>query len=74
MDEEAATAVAKGLGGLPWQSGGGVWLVLFERADGKVVVLSDEAVAQYPDWDGFERNEQEVAVVFAGTRICGDAS
>jgi hypothetical protein len=47
MEEEQANAVAGALGGDVWQSGGDIWLVIFRRADGHVVVLSDEAVCEY---------------------------
>lgn len=47
MEEEQAIAVARALGGDVWQSGGDIWLVIIRRADGHVVVLSDEAVCEY---------------------------
>ena len=47
MDEEQANAIAEALGGETWQSGGDIWLVIFRRPDGHVVVLSDEAVCEY---------------------------
>ena len=31
------------MGGETWQSGGDIWLVVMHRADGRLVVLSDEA-------------------------------
>jgi len=49
MDEQAARAVAEALGGSAWNSGGSIWLVRFERADGRVVLISDEAVCEYDD-------------------------
>jgi hypothetical protein len=47
MEEEQAIVVARALGGEAWQSGGDIWLVIIRRADGHVVVLSDEAVCEY---------------------------
>jgi hypothetical protein len=47
MDETKADALAEILGGDTWNTGGGLWLVLLKRADGKVVVISDEAVNLY---------------------------
>jgi hypothetical protein len=47
MTEEQATAVAKALRGDTWQSGGGIWLVVFRRRDGKTVVLNDEVIKVY---------------------------
>ena len=49
MDEEKAEAMAKLLGGETWNSGGDIWLVILRRADGKVVAISDEVVAEYAD-------------------------
>ena len=49
MDEQAAVAVAEALGGETWNSGGGMWLVLFRRADGKIVALTDESLCVYGD-------------------------
>jgi hypothetical protein len=49
MDERTASAVADMLGGEIWNSGGSIWLVLFRRSDGKMVVLSDESVCVYSD-------------------------
>lgn len=49
MEEEQANAVARPLGGEVWQSGGDIWLVIFRRADGHLVVLSDEVVCEYPN-------------------------
>ena len=49
MDEEKAEALAKLLGGETWNSGGDIWLVILKRADGKIVAISDELVAEYAD-------------------------
>ena len=49
MDEEKAESLAKLLGGETWQSGGDVWLVILRRADGKIVAISGELVAEYAD-------------------------
>ena len=49
MDEEKAESLAKLLGGETWQSGGDIWLVILKRADGKIVAISDEVVAEYAD-------------------------
>jgi hypothetical protein len=54
MDEGHANWVARALGGLAWHSGDDEWLVLFERADGKLVVLSNEVVCEYDNTDAFE--------------------
>jgi hypothetical protein len=63
MDEKQVTAVADALGGESWQSGGDIWLVLMRRADGKLVVLSDEAVCEYPDDGAFERGQASNSIL-----------
>ena len=47
MDEQEAQAVAQALGGRTWNSGGEIWLVVFDRSDGKAVALSEEVVCEY---------------------------
>ena len=63
MNEEQAEKVAEALGGSTWQSGGDIWLVLFEKADGKLVVLSDDVVCEYDDRDSFEENEPSASIL-----------
>ena len=53
MDADQAQAVAEALGGSAWNSGGGIYLVRIERADGHLVVISDEAVCEYSDEEAF---------------------
>lgn len=57
MDEVQATAVAEALGGTAWNSGGGIWLVRFERSDGKQVLLSDEVVCEYENEDALDNGD-----------------
>ena len=40
MDPDQVQAVAEALGGSAWNSGGGIYLVRIERADGHLVVRS----------------------------------
>jgi len=47
MNEDQAQMIARALGGRAWQSGGGMWLVLIARTDGRIVAISDEAVCEY---------------------------
>lgn len=54
MNEEQANAVATALGGETWQSGGDIWLVLIHRADGRLVVISDELVGEYESQEAFD--------------------
>ena len=58
MEEEQAIAVAQALGGDVWQSGGDIWLVIIRRADGHVVVLSDEAVCEYSTEEALGTNQR----------------
>jgi len=46
MEEQAAVAVAQALDGVPWNSGGGICIVLKDRSDGSPAVLSDEVVCE----------------------------
>lgn len=64
LNEGTAAQVATALGGEPWQSGGGIWLVLLRRRDGALVVLSDEAVCEYASEGDFDRNVSRQAVRF----------
>lgn len=63
MDANQATAVADALGGDPWQSGGGVWLVVKHRQDGKLIVFSDDLVAQYDSEDDFDACNASASVM-----------
>lgn len=56
MREQAAEAVAKALRGRTWQSGGDIWLVLLDRADGHLVVISDDTVNEYETEADFEES------------------
>ncbi len=47
MDELQAKSIAEVFGGQPWQSGGGIWLVIKEREDKSLVVFSDETICEY---------------------------
>ena len=56
MNEEQAKQIAQTLSGEAWQSGGGVWLVLLRQGNGKLVVISDEAVCEYDNEHHFEHS------------------
>lgn len=47
MTEEKARMIAEALGGEAWDSGGGIWLAVITRSDGRLVVMSDELVTEY---------------------------
>ena len=63
MTEEQAEAVAAALGGETWQSGGDIWLVVFRRSDGAVIVLSDEVVNEYAGEAEFEANDPRSTII-----------
>ena len=65
MEEKQAKALAKILGGDPWQSGGGIWLVVRRTADGRVVTFSDEVVIEYAKEEDFENDAQKASIVLA---------
>lgn len=44
---QAVTLLARLLGGRVWRSGGGTFLVLIKRADGHLIAITDESVAEY---------------------------
>ena len=66
MDERSAKVIAEALGGAAWQSGGGVWLALKERPDGRLVVISDEVVCEYASLRDFEAGAMETGSI----RLC----
>ena len=57
MDEDRAKQIAEALSGETWQSGGGIWLVLLRRQDGKLVVISDEVVCEYDSEEQFDESK-----------------
>ena len=64
MNEKQAVAVAEVFGGEPWQSGGDIWLVMLRRSDGRLVVISDEAVCEYASQAAFDAGNADVTIVF----------
>jgi len=63
MTEQQATAMADALDADAWQSGGGIWVVLKRRSDGRLDVLSDEVVCEYQSIEAFERSEPSMAIM-----------
>lgn len=53
MDIQRARVLAEVLGGEVFEAEVGGWVVLLERADGRVVVVSETAVEEYADRDAF---------------------
>lgn len=62
-NEGQARQIAQVLSGEAWQSGGGIWLVLLRQANGKLVVISDEAVCEYDDEKHFEKSKPAKAIL-----------
>jgi hypothetical protein len=54
VDEERAKTVGEALDGYPWEGRGDMWLVIFRRADARVVTLSREVVCEYVNEAEFE--------------------
>ena len=54
----------RGKQGNAWNSGGGIYLVLLPKKDGRLVVLSDECVCEYVDEDAFSGGRVEKVVYF----------
>jgi hypothetical protein len=68
MNEQQAQAIADALGGETWQSGGDIWLVTLRRNDGKVVVISDDAICLYADDEAFDAGQALQSIeLHAGT-------
>lgn len=63
MDEEQAKAVADALSGQAWQSGGDIWLVLKQRQDGRLVVISEDVICEYASQEAFDRSESGVSIL-----------
>jgi len=63
MEEESARRIAEVLGGEAWNSGGGIWLVIRKRADGKVVAISDESVCVYDSEDYLQGGQPTESVI-----------
>ena len=56
MNESQANVVADALGGNAWNSGGEIWVVHFERSDGRFIVISDDIICEYETKETFEEN------------------
>lgn len=63
MDQNTAQPVARALRGEAWHSGGGIWLVLFHRADDKILAMSDEVIKLYNSRNAFEEDEASSVVL-----------
>lgn len=63
MNENQAKTVAAALGAQPWQSGGGIWLVVFTSPP-KVIAISEDGVTEYADWDDFYAGKARTEIEF----------
>lgn len=75
MNEANARGIADILGGEAWQSGGNIWLVLFESPDGRMVAISEDLVCEYEGRDAFYegRSSREVGLPTRQTGLPDDA-
>jgi hypothetical protein len=55
VNEEWATRLACLIGGEAHQSGGNIWVVLFERADGRFIVIGDDGADLYESAEHYEQ-------------------
>jgi hypothetical protein len=55
VTEDWATGLATLFGAEPHQSGGNIWVVLYERPDGRFVVIGDDGAEIYRSRDHYER-------------------
>ena len=53
MSHPRAAEIAEVMGGEPFESDEEGWIVLIERADGRIVTLSETVIAEYYDRDAF---------------------
>jgi len=60
MTESQAKDTASKLNGEAYQSGGNIWLVLVDNADGTVTVHSDEGVMTYASREAFHNGEEPI--------------
>lgn len=65
VDEKRAKMIAGALGGEVWQSGGGIWLVIRRRADGHLVVISEDTINEYESEEAFEASEAANFILLA---------
>jgi len=63
MNEQQAKGMVTALGGYAWNSGGGMWLVRLKRADGSIVVISDDVVCEYGGEKEFEASSPRTSIL-----------
>ena len=67
MTEFLAKAIAEELGGKAHHTGGNLWVVEFDRADGSLVVLGDMGAFQYrhrTHWDESDDGDEVARILF----------
>lgn len=65
MDERAADKIASVLGGTGYLTDENEWVVILNRSDGRVVIISDMSVDEYPDWEACKAGH-----CYASIKIC----
>ena len=65
MDELAADKIASVLGGLGYLTDENEWVVILNRSDGRVVIISDMSVDEYADWEAYKAGH-----CFDSIKIC----
>jgi hypothetical protein len=62
MDERRAQAVAEALGGKADHMGGNIWLAILPQSDGRLIVISEDLIAEYRDEADFEAGNAGQAI------------
>lgn len=62
MNQLQAKSLAKAIGGEEW-SVGGDYVVGIHRPDGYIVVISDDAVAEYPDDEAYDAANPSASIM-----------
>lgn len=62
MTEKAAREVAQELGGEPMQVAHESWHIAIRQGDGRLVVISDVAVWEYPDEQAFREGRADKTI------------
>ncbi len=62
LDEQHATQVARVFHGVPWSPMPGIWLAVFTREDGCIIVMDAVSICEYADLQRFEDGEQSIVI------------
>ena len=64
MTEFLARAIAEELNGKAHHTGGGIWIVRFDRADGSIVWIGDMGVSHYADQLACDEGRETTSIDF----------